>query len=602
MISSAASAARAASAQLPRRAVGTLQALPARAFCTAGKDRLIIFDTTLRDGEQSPGATLNIAEKLQIARQLSALGVDVCEAGFPIASPGDFEAVKAIAQNIGPMMDGREDVGAPMRICGLSRAAEKDIRRCYDAVRHAPLHRIHTFLATSDIHLEHKLKMTRDECIEKSAKAVELAASLVEDVEFSCEDACRSDKDLMCEVLKEVIKAGARTLNIPDTVGFTTPQEYQELIAYLIANTEGAEKAVFSTHCHNDLGLATANTLAGIAGGALQAEVTINGIGERAGNTSLEEIVMSLKTRPSEFGVYSTIDSTQITRTSRMVSTFTGMAVQPNKAIVGANAFAHEAGIHQDGVLKHADTYEIMRPESVGLSTNNLVLGKHSGKHAYKKRLEALGYNDLTEAEIDVFVDKFKRLADEKKTVSDADIDAIVTDDLYQPVVTWELKSVHVTGGNMVKATATVELQNIDGTLVTEAAFGAGPVDAVYKAIHKVVDVPNKLVDFTISSITSGIDAIGKVTTKLEPTSESDFDQPDARRMLQRTDSGANFDEFKNPQTGSITSRTFTGHGADTDILVASAKSYLSALNRILDHRVRQSAFKKGSDAKYEAA
>jgi len=515
---------------------------------------------------------------------LSKFGVDVCEAGFPIASPGDFEAVKAIAQQIGPLMDGRDKIGNPMRICGLSRSTEKDIIRCYEAVKYAPLNRIHTFLATSDIHLKHKLNMSRDQCIEQASKAVALASSLTEDVEFSTEDACRSDPDFLCEVLKEVIRSGATTLNIPDTVGYTTPREYQELFEYLIKNTEGSEKVVWSTHCHNDLGLATANTLAGIAGGARQVEVTVNGIGERAGNTAIEEIIMAIRTRPSEFGVYSTLDATCIMRASRMVSTFTGMAVQPNKAIVGQNAFAHEAGIHQDGVLKHAETYEIMSPESVGLTTNHLVLGKHSGKHAYRARLEELGFSNLSADQINDFVDKFKRLADEKKFVTDADMEAIVNDEIYQPESTWDLRSIHVTAGNLVKATATVSLTHADGHEVTEACVGAGPVDAIFQAIGNIVRVPNRLLHYNISSITHGMDAMGNVTTKLEFVD----DHSDARKKLTRTDSGVDTSEFKNPQTGEISSRSFTGHGADTDILVASAKSYLSALNKMISHQKQQ--------------
>lgn len=384
-------------------------------------------------------------------------------------------------------------------------------------------------------------------------------------------------------MLAEAIRAGAHTLNIPDTVGYTTPAEYQRLFEYLIANTEGSDKVVWSTHCHNDLGLATANTLAGIAGGARQVELTVNGIGERAGNTALEEIVMVLKTRPSEYNVHCTVDPTHIARSSRMVSSFTGMVVQPNKAIVGANAFAHEAGIHQDGVLKHTETYEIIDPKTVGLTTNNLVLGKHSGKAAYQARLEELGYHDISKEQIEEFVQKFKRLADEKKIVTDADIEAIVNDELFQPEQIWELKQVHVTGGNQVKATATVSLEHIDGHEVTEASIGAGPVDAIYQAINKIVRVPNRLRHFQIESVTKGIDAIGEVTTKLE--SPEEYDMPDQRRRLQRTDSGADLLEVKNPQTGAVSARVFTGHGADTDILVASARSYLSALNRMINHQ-----------------
>ncbi len=340
-------------------------------------DTVLIFDTTLRDGEQSPGATLNVEEKLEIARQLSRLGVDICEAGFPIASPGDFEAVRRIAEEVGPLTEGRKD-GQPMVIAGLARANREDISRAYDAVKPAPRHRIHTFLATSDIHLKHKLRIDREECVDQVIKAVSFARSLCEDVEFSPEDAGRSDPDFLVQVLGEAIKAGATTLNIPDTVGYTTPDEFGHLIEYLIKHTPGADRVVWSVHCHNDLGLATANTLAGIKAGARQAEVTLNGIGERAGNTALEEVVMALTTRPQSFNLQTNIDTTQIARTSHMVSTYTGMVIQPNKAIVGANAFAHEAGIHQDGMLKHHQTYEIMRPETVGLNTSKLVLGKHS--------------------------------------------------------------------------------------------------------------------------------------------------------------------------------------------------------------------------------
>jgi len=545
-----------------------------------------IADTTLRDGEQSPGATLNQNEKMEIAKVLSKLGVDVCEAGFPIASPGDFEAVKAIAQEIGPLMDGREATGQPMRICGLSRASEKDIQRCYDAVKYAPLHRIHTFLATSDIHLEHKLKMSRDDCIETATNAIKFARSLTDDIEFSTEDACRSDPAFLVQVLEQVIAAGASTINIPDTVGFTTPFEYQKLFEYLIANTPGSDKVVWSTHCHNDLGLATANSLAGVAGGARQVEVTVNGIGERAGNTAIEEIIMAIRTRPTQFNVYVTQDATNIMRASRMVSSFTGMSVQPNKAIVGQNAFAHEAGIHQDGVLKHAETYEIMTPESVGLTTNQLVLGKHSGKHAYRTRLEELGFTNLTPEQINEFVDKFKRLADEKKVVTDADMEAIVNDEIYQPEPVWDLRSIHVTAGNLVRETATISLVHIDGHEVTEAAVGTGPVDAIYQAINSIVRVPNRLVSYNISSVTQGFDAIGEVVTKIE--SVEDYENTDRSRRLQRLDSAVDIDEFKNPQTGSVTSRTFTGHGADTDILVASARSYLSAVNRLILHKKAQ--------------
>jgi len=527
----------------------------------AGKEKLVIFDTTLRDGEQSPGATLNIQEKLEIARQLSRLGVDVCEAGFPIASPGDFEAVRRIATEVGPLTENRKS-GQPMVIAGLARANEKDIDRAYDAVKVAPRHRIHTFLATSDIHLKYKLKIDREECIDQVIKAVTYAKSKCDDVEFSPEDAGRSDPEFLTVVLGEAIKAGATTLNIPDTVGYTTPEEFGWLIKYLIENTPGAEKAVWSTHCHNDLGLATANTLAGVANGARQVEVTINGIGERAGNTSLEEVVMAVHTRPQNFTIYSDIDTTQITRASRMVSAYTGMSIQPNKAIVGANAFAHEAGIHQDGMLKHHTTYEIMRPEVVGLGASALVLGKHSGRHAFRKRLEELGYGDLKKGEVNQAFERFKRIADKKKIVTDADLEAIITDEFYQPKEIWKLNSVHVTSGDRVNATATVSLTDPNGVELIDAAIGTGPVDAVYKAINRIVGEPNILTEFIVQAVTEGIDAIGEVTIRVQPEVAHDF--------------------TTNPQTGKQTARTFSGHGASTDIIVASARAYMSALNKML--------------------
>ncbi|KAG2766653.1 hypothetical protein JG687_00002798 [Phytophthora cactorum] len=556
--------------------VNARRAFSNAAAAEAGKDRLVLFDTTLRDGEQSPGATLNFKEKLDIARALSALGVDVCEAGFPISSPGDFDAVSAIAKEIGPITANRA-TGEPMIICGLARAMEKDIQRCYDAVKHAPKHRIHTFLATSDIHLKYKLKISRDECIRRAVDAVKFAKSLTPDIEFSTEDAGRSDPDFLCEVLAEVIKAGATTLNIPDTVGYTVPGEYGSLFSYLIDNTEGSEKAIFSTHCHNDLGLATANTLAAVQGGARQAEVTINGIGERAGNTALEELVMALKTRPQHFPVYTTVDSTQITRCSRMVSHYTGMSIQPNKAIVGSNAFAHESGIHQDGVLKHQATYEIMLPESVGLSENKMVLGKHSGRHAYSKRLQQLGYTSLTPEELDYYVEKFKVLADEKKTVTDADMEAIVSDELFKPETFWTLQSVHVTAGNLVKPTATVTLAHKDGQEVSEAAMGTGPIDAIYVAIKRATGMESiKLNDFSVESVTDGTYALGEVTVRVQEDKEEE----------EKTEG----EKHVNAQTGVTRDRQFVGHGANTDILVASATAYVNAVNRMMASQARAGA------------
>lgn len=529
------------------------------------KDTVIFFDTTLRDGEQSPGATLNVDEKLEIARQLSRLGVDVCEAGFPIASPGDFDAVRRIAEEVGPLMDGRKS-NQPMIIAGLARASKVDIQRAYDAVKVAPRHRIHTFLATSDIHLKHKLKIDREECIEQVIEAVTFASSLCRDIEFSPEDAGRSDPDFLVQVLGEAIKAGATTLNIPDTVGYTTPDEFGWLIKYLIANTPGADKVVWSVHCHDDLGLATANTLAGVQNGARQVEVTINGIGERAGNTSLEEVAMAIVTRPQTFNVQTNIDTTQITRTSRMVSAYTGMVVQPNKAIVGANAFAHEAGIHQDGMLKNQQTYEIMRPETVGLHASKLVLGKHSGRHAFRVRLEDLGYGDLDKEELNAAFQRFKRLADKKKVVTDADIEAIIADEIYQPPEIWKLNHIQVSCGDNSMPTASVSLTGPDGVEYRDAALGTGPVDAVYQAVNRIVGVSNRLTEFTINAVTEGLDAVAETTIRIQP------------------ENGGSAYSL-NPQTNQPFMRTFSGHGASTDIVVSSARAYISALNKMLAAR-----------------
>ena len=529
------------------------------------KDTVIFFDTTLRDGEQSPGATLNVDEKLEIARQLSRLGVDVCEAGFPIASPGDFDAVRRIAEEVGPLLDGRKS-NQPMIIAGLARASKTDIQRAYDAVKVAPRHRIHTFLATSDIHLKHKLKIDREEGIEQVIEAVTFASSLCSDIEFSPEDAGRSDPDFLVQVLGEAIKAGATTLNIPDTVGYTTPDEFGWLIKYLIANTPGADKVVWSVHCHDDLGLATANTLAGVQNGARQVEVTINGIGERAGNTSLEEVAMAIVTRPQTFNVQTHIDTTQITRTSRMVSAYTGMVVQPNKAIVGANAFAHEAGIHQDGMLKNQQTYEIMRPETVGLHASKLVLGKHSGRHAFRVRLEDMGYGDLDKEELNAAFQRFKRLADKKKVVTDADIEAIIADEIYQPPEIWKLNHIQVSCGDNSMPTASVSLTGPDGVEYRDAALGTGPVDAVYQAVNRIVGVSNRLTEFTINAVTEGLDAVAETTIRIQP------------------ENGGSAYSL-NPQTNQPFLRTFSGHGASTDIVVSSARAYISALNKMLAAR-----------------
>ena len=534
------------------------------------QDKVVFFDTTLRDGEQSPGATLNVEEKLEIAKQLSRLGVDICEAGFPIASPGDFDAVRRIAEEVGPLTEGRKS-GQPMVIAGLARAHKKDIARAYEAVKVAPRHRIHTFLATSDIHLEHKLKIDREECIDQVIECVSYAKSMCDDIEFSPEDAGRSDPDFLVQVLGEAIKAGATTLNIPDTVGYTTPEEFGRLIKYLRENTPDADKVTWSVHCHNDLGLATANTLAGVQNGARQVEVTINGIGERAGNTSLEEVAMAIQTRPQNFDVETNIDSTQITKTSRMVAAYTGMVVQPNKAIVGANAFAHEAGIHQDGMLKNEETYEIMRPETVGLGASKLVLGKHSGRHAFRTRLDELGYDNLSKPDLDAAFDRFKRLADKKKVVTDADLEAIIADEVFQAPEIWHLNNIQVSCGDNSMPTATVSLTGPDGETYKDAAIGTGPVDAVYQAVNRIIGAKSVLTEFAINAVTEGLDAQAEATIRIQPING------DREISI-------------NPQTNRSFVRTFSGHGASTDIVVASARAYLSALNKMLAAREEESS------------
>jgi 2-isopropylmalate synthase len=503
---------------------------------------VVIFDTTLRDGEQSPGATLNSAEKLEIARQLARLGVDIIEAGFPAASPDDLAAVQRIAREVGTS-DGPT-------IAGLARAVEKDILTCWDGVKDAAHSRIHTFLGTSDVHLKYQTGFTRARALEVIRKAVTLARSLCEDVEFSPMDAGRTDPAFLVEVCALAIECGATTLNIPDTVGYVTPTEWYETISNLIAETPGGRNPgiIWSMHCHNDLGLATANTLAGIRAGARQAEVTINGIGERAGNTSLEEVVMALQTRQPYFGLRTNINTRELVKTSRMVSNYTGIHVQPNKAIVGNNAFAHEAGIHQDGMLKNASTYEIMTPESVGWSQSRLVLGKHSGRHALKMRLEELGYSLEDEALQQVFV-RFKDLADAKKNVTDADLQALMADEFHKPQEFFRLIDIQVTSGTMGMPTATAKIANEDGQELVVAAVGAGPVDACYKAIDLVVQMPNTLTEYSVHSVTEGIDALGEVTVRIT--------SPDG-------------------------ARSFGGYGADNDIIVSSVKAYLAALNRMV--------------------
>lgn len=499
------------------------------------------------------------AEKLEVARALAKLGVDVMEAGFPAASPDDLEAVRRIAVEVGNSPD---DGRVPV-ICGLARSTQSDIDKAWQAVKEARFPRIHTFLATSPIHMKYKLKMEPAEVIQKAAEMVAYARSLCPDVEFSPEDAGRSDPDFLYKVLGAAIAAGATTLNIPDTVGYTTPDEFGALIAGIIKHTPGMHHGiVISVHCHNDLGLATANTLAGIRNGARQAEVTINGIGERAGNTALEEVVMALRTRNTVFSCSTGIDASQITRVSKLVSNYTGMVVQPNKAIVGANAFAHESGIHQDGMLKHAETYEIMEPETVGLSRSKLVLGKHSGRHALKVHLQELGY-ELSPEHLQKAFDRFKDIADKKKTVTNADLEALVEDQILQNDELYRLDALQVSCGTTGLPTASVRIIGPEQNRHTKVAGGTGPVDAVFKAIDQIIHVKSTLLEYNVHAVTKGIDALGEVTVRVQA------DNGNAKTMT-------------DPQTSDAKFRTFGGYGADTDIIVASAKAYIAALNKLL--------------------
>lgn len=508
-----------------------------------GANYVRIFDTTLRDGEQSPGASLNSAEKLEIAHHLAALGVDIIEAGFPAASPDDLAAVRRIAEEVGKP-------GGPI-ICGLARCVTSDIDKAWEAVRYAAKPRIHIFLSTSDIHLKYQMNMTREQAMERAREMVRYARSYCADVEFSPMDAGRSDWDFVAKMCAIAIEEGATTLNCPDTVGYMNPAEYGAMFKYLIEHTPGGKNPgiIWSVHCHDDLGMATANTLAGLLNGARQAEVTINGIGERAGNTALEEVVMALNTREDYFHLQTGIDTRQLAKISRIVSNYTGMVIQPNKAIVGANAFAHESGIHQDGQLKHHATYEIMRPESVGLTESRLVLGKHSGRHAFRSRLRELGYN-LTDEEVNKAFTRFKEVADKKKHITDADLQALVADQLEGPTEVYKLLGMQVTCGQIGMPTATIKLEGPDGKVHIEAAVGVGPVDATYSAIDKIVQAPNTLLEFAVHAITEGIDALGEVTVRI-CTKDGEY-------------------------------QTFGGHGADPDIIVASAKAYLAALNRMV--------------------
>ncbi len=514
-------------------------------------DRILIFDTTLRDGEQSPGAALNGDEKLAIARQLARLGVDIIEAGFPFSSPGDFEAVQRIAEIVGT-----ED--GPI-ICGLARATRQDIQAAAAALKPAAHSRIHLFLATSDIHLQHKLKMTRSEVLAKTEAMVAFAKTFMDDIEFSPEDAGRSDPDFLYAVLERAIAAGATTVNIPDTVGYMTPSEFGALIRGIKENVPNIDQAVISVHGHNDLGLAVANFLEAVKNGARQLECTINGIGERAGNAALEELVMAMHVRRQYFNPFvgrpveseaplTNIDTRQIFRTSRLVSSLTSMLVQPNKAIVGANAFAHESGIHQDGVLKNRLTYEIMDAQSIGLNDNQIVLGKLSGRNAFRTRLKELGF-ELSEQDLNKAFVRFKDLADKKKELTDRDLEAIVQDETQsQSGVGFVLERVQVSCGDHECPTATVTIRTLDGRELTDAAVGTGPVDAVYRAINRLAEVPNQLIEFSVQSVTAGIDAIGEVTIRLQHEG-----------------------------------RIYSGHSANTDIIVASAQAYLNALNRLVN-------------------
>lgn len=505
-------------------------------------EKIYIFDTTLRDGEQSPGASLDIKEKLEIAGQLAKLGVDIIEAGFPMSSPGDFEAVRLIAQTIeGPT------------ICGLARARKGDIDRTWEAIAFAKKPRIHTFISASDVQIEHQLHKTRKEVLEIAREMVALAKGYTDDVEFSPMDATRAEVEYLYEMIEAVISTGATTINIPDTVGYAIPEEFGNLIGSIKKNVRGIDKVIISVHCHNDLGLSTANSLAAIKNGCRQVECTINGIGERAGNAALEEIVMAINTRKDLFGFATGIDTTQIHKTSRLVSRTTGIVIQPNKAIVGANAFAHESGIHQDGFLKERTTYEIMTPQSIGLTSSKLVLGKHSGRHAFKNRLEELGYK-LDEKKIEQAFEIFKKTADKKKEITDSELETIISDEIQVVEEQYVLDSLEVVCGNKITPKAKLKLRTAargatsKGELLEAEAQGSGPVDAVYEAIDKIVQIPGKLVEFSVQAITGGIDAMGEVSIRME--------------------SGG---------------KTFTGRGADTDIIVASAKAYLNAINRLMN-------------------
>ena len=499
-------------------------------------NKLVIFDTTLRDGEQSPGASMTKDEKVRIAKMLERMRVDVIEAGFPIASPGDFEAVRAVARAV------KDSV-----VCGLARAADADIDRAGEALKDAAASRIHTFIATSPIHMKMKLRMEPDQVVERAVEAVRRARRWTDDVEFSAEDAGRSELDFLCRIVEAAIEAGARTINIPDTVGYNVPDQFAHTIRSLIERVPNADKAIFSVHCHNDLGLAVANSLAAVLAGARQVECTVNGLGERAGNASLEEVVMTVRTRRDVFQLDTGIDTTQIVPASRLVSNITGFPVQPNKAIVGANAFAHESGIHQDGVLKHRETYEIMRAEDVGWSTNRMVLGKHSGRNAFRTRLEELGVSFGSEEELNAAFARFKELADKKHEIYDEDLQALVTDaNLAAVNERAKLRYLRVCSETGETPRAQITLA-VDGEERNATADGGGPVDASFKAIESILQTGTDLLLYSVNNITSGTDAQGEVTVRVAKGG-----------------------------------RIFNGQGADTDIVIASAKAYINALNKVL--------------------
>jgi 2-isopropylmalate synthase len=496
-------------------------------------DKIFIFDTTLRDGEQSPGASMNMQEKFRLAQQFVKMNVDIIEAGFPIASKGDFNCVKNIADNV-----------RGIQVAGLARCKTKDIDTAWDALKGGENPRIHTFLATSDIHMEHKLKMSRDEVLELAVKSVKYAAKYTDNIEFSAEDASRSDLDFVCRVFEAVIDAGAKVLNFPDTTGYAIPNEFGGQISYLMNNISNIDKAILSVHCHNDLGLAVANSIAAVTAGARQIECTINGIGERAGNTALEEFVMALRTRADQFDYVTDIVTEHIIPTSRMVSTITGMLVQPNKAIVGRNAFAHESGIHQDGMLKNRSTYEIMNPSDVGLVSGSLVLGKHSGRHALKDRIITLGYN-LSDDELDRVFVRFKDVADLKKDMVDEDLESILMDEVLRVPDAYEFVSLGAMSGSGTLPSSAVKMK-VNGEEVEAATIGVGPIDATFRAIAKLTKTSSKLLYFAVSSISGGTDAQGEVMVRIE-------------------DNG----------------KIVMGQGADPDIITAAAKAYLNALNRL---------------------